>query len=163
MLFKTAHDGSQSSFVGSPPCFQCLAGQPSSSSWSPIIRISRRCSDPDEWNTRDNRSCAAAAEWCVTLYRCLECDQIQEFRQLVIEDEQLLAEHKRMQSAPFSASEHTEHRRQIAAHGAKVPAFRSRVFGPDRLRGRKRSTWRVARRGGVPCVSPATPRLGASC
>jgi hypothetical protein len=59
----------------------------------------------------------------VTLYRCLECDQIHEFQQLVIEHEQLLAEHKRLQSAPFSASEHTEHRRQIAAHGAKVAAF----------------------------------------
>jgi len=62
-------------------------------------------------------------------YRCLEYDQIEEFQQLVIEHEQLLAEHKRLQSAPFSASEHTEHRRQIAAHLAKVAAFRSRVFG----------------------------------
>ena len=51
----------------------------------------------------------------VAQYRCLECDQIEEFQELVIEHEQLLAEHRRLQSAPFSASEHTEHRRRIAA------------------------------------------------
>jgi hypothetical protein len=66
-------------------------------------------------------------------YRCLECDQIDGFQELVIEHEQLLAEHRRLQSAPFSASEHTEHRRQIAAHAAKVAAFRSRVFGAEPL------------------------------
>jgi hypothetical protein len=69
----------------------------------------------------------------VARHRCLECDQIEEFEQLVIEHEQLLAGHKRLQSAPFSASEHTEHRRQIAAHAAKVAAFRSRVFGAEPL------------------------------
>jgi hypothetical protein len=66
-------------------------------------------------------------------YRCLECDQIEQFQELVIEHAQLLAEHKRLQSAPFSASEHTEHRRQIATHAAKVAAFRSRVFGAEPL------------------------------
>jgi hypothetical protein len=66
-------------------------------------------------------------------YRCLECDQIEQFQELVIEHEQLLAAHKRLQSAPFSASEHTEHRRQIAAHAAKVAAFRFRVFGAEPL------------------------------
>jgi len=65
----------------------------------------------------------------VARYQCLEYDEIELFQELVIEHEQLLAEHQRLQSAPFSASEHTEHRRQIAAHAAKVAAFRSRVFG----------------------------------
>lgn len=69
----------------------------------------------------------------VAQYRSLECDQIQEFQQLVIEHAELLAEHKRLQSAPFSASEHTEHRRQMAEHGAKVAAFHSRVFGAGPL------------------------------
>jgi hypothetical protein len=58
-----------------------------------------------------------------------------EFQQLVIEHELLAAEHRRLRSAPFSASEHTEHRRQIAAHAAKLAAFRSRALKPNRLRG----------------------------
>ena len=132
MLFKTAHDGSQSSFVGSPPCFQRLAGQPSSSSSSQIIGSADVAATQTSGIPTTSRS-QPRQNGVVTLYRCLECDQIEEFQQLVIEHAQLLAKHKRLQSAPFSASEHTEHRRQITAHAARVAAFRSRVFGAGPL------------------------------
>jgi hypothetical protein len=94
-------------------------------------------------------------------YRCLECDQIDEFQELVIEHEQLFAEHRRLRSAPFSASEHTEHRRQIAAHAAKVAAV-----GRERVRcvqdALKNDTFGWDDRRDTMDYHRATPARGAS-
>lgn len=128
MLFKTAHNVRSPRSSDRRRASSALPG-------SLPVRLRHRsygsagaCTDAHEWNPA-NVHAEPRQNRIVATYRCLECDEILEFQQLVIEHEQLLAEHKRLQSPPFSASEHTEHRRQIAAHGAKVAAFRSRVFG----------------------------------